>query len=462
MESQVDEKQLERQVWAVYHQDWLNADSQERAEITWQIKRWQELMNSGVPPSQAWAIVGQKSHELSTLKNAVEWDKVWNEKASEASAKQPAVTSGPRKSKRPIIFMGLALVAAIVYGSVITVDRDNLNVELTAANVNLASVEAELTPTKNTLATAQAELGTIKKSLDVTRSELSTTSQKLASTDSALNVTKQSLTSKQTELTLANQQLSSFQSELLANKTRMDAIDTKLKLYEDTMGIKIYASVQPGTQRGDLSVMHLNNVVTAANPSWQQLKSFLLADQTDDRIYRANSFDCVDFAEMLHNNAEAAGIKAAYVELDFLDNPIGHAINAFVTTDRGLVFVDNTGAETFDSSVEHDKIGYVIKSKEYGSISLDQSTPFDYAYYEKRKADYNSFSQKLKAYNLDVSQYNREISGRVYTVGTAEWMRIKETQRTLETRRLDLLAMEAQLNDFWPPTGIVRSITIYW
>ena len=50
---------------------------------------------------------------------------------------------------------------------------------------------------------------------------------------------------------------------------------------------------------------------------------------------------CADFAERLHNEAEMAGIRCAYVSVEL--SGVGHALNAFQTTDRGLVYIDDTG-----------------------------------------------------------------------------------------------------------------------
>jgi len=52
---------------------------------------------------------------------------------------------------------------------------------------------------------------------------------------------------------------------------------------------------------------------------------------------------------MLHNNAEEAEIRAAFVAADLVDEQDGHALNAFNTTDRGLVYIDDTGLREQDS-----------------------------------------------------------------------------------------------------------------
>jgi hypothetical protein len=93
----------------------------------------------------------------------------------------------------------------------------------------------------------------------------------------------------------------------------------------------------------DGDYIRLLNNPAAADPTWDQLRQFLMNDTTDHVIYDESAFVCADFAEMLHNNAEQAGIRAAYVTLDFAGESTGHAINAFNTSDRGLIYIDDTG-----------------------------------------------------------------------------------------------------------------------
>ena len=95
-------------------------------------------------------------------------------------------------------------------------------------------------------------------------------------------------------------------------------------------------------------IVLLNNK-EAVDVTWEYLKQFLLDDQTDKFLFEDGYFTCGDFAERLHNNAEKAGIKAAFVCLDFAGGPsvIDHASNAFYATDLGLVvYIDDTGDRT--------------------------------------------------------------------------------------------------------------------
>ena len=98
---------------------------------------------------------------------------------------------------------------------------------------------------------------------------------------------------------------------------------------------------------GDGEPIELVNNPNATNPSFAKLVAFINRDPTDKYSYIVGppkvAYVCSDFAEDVHNNAEAAGIRAAWVGIDIYGKGNGHAINAFETTDVGLVFIDCTG-----------------------------------------------------------------------------------------------------------------------
>jgi hypothetical protein len=125
---------------------------------------------------------------------------------------------------------------------------------------------------------------------------------------------------------------------------------------------------------------------SARDPTWDELMQFLKEDDTDRLLYQLDSFNCIDFAERLHNNAESMGIRAAYVSVSFHDRQNGHAINAFETIDKGLVFIDCTGAENPLGELDsNDKIAYIMPDKEYGSVSIYYTDAPEYEFYEQRK-----------------------------------------------------------------------------
>lgn len=78
--------------------------------------------------------------------------------------------------------------------------------------------------------------------------------------------------------------------------------------------------------------------VELRNPTYQELREFLAGDQTDSNPYIKGDYVCFDFAAELNNNAEASGIRAAYVRISFRE--WAHAVAAFETVDRGLIFIE--------------------------------------------------------------------------------------------------------------------------
>jgi hypothetical protein len=148
-------------------------------------------------------------------------------------------------------------------------------------------------------------------------------------------------------------------SSVVEEKGKEEAKEAK-----NTERVYIGGAILIGADGHDIT---LKNNPDASNPSWEELKAFLLKDKTDSVEYNFNKFVCADFAEMLHNNAEAAGIRAAVVSIwlgpcSYFPTSGGHALDAFETNDKGLVFIDCTG---FISGVSADKIVDVELGKNY-------------------------------------------------------------------------------------------------
>ncbi|MCX6013709.1 MAG: hypothetical protein NTV30_09995, partial [Chloroflexi bacterium] len=112
----------------------------------------------------------------------------------------------------------------------------------------------------------------------------------------------------------------------------------------------------------------LKNNRHAENPTWEELKQFLLEDNTDKILYEDAIFVCSDFSETLHNNAEKAGIKAGYVCITFFNSTTGHTLNVFTTTDRGIIYIDDTGTET--GILNADKTVDCAKDAYYQPVSI--------------------------------------------------------------------------------------------
>ena len=69
-----------------------------------------------------------------------------------------------------------------------------------------------------------------------------------------------------------------------------------------------------------------------------EIVAFLAKDTTDEITYDGMTFNCANYSAKVQANAKSAGLKCAYVELQY--NIAAHAIVAFDSLDAGLIFVE--------------------------------------------------------------------------------------------------------------------------
>ena len=233
-------------------------------------------------------------------------------------------------------------------------------------------------------------------------------------------------------------------------------------------------------------VILINNK-NAKNPTYQELENFLNDDDTDSYTYRLSPLlasliygdphdkvdkkylleivngatsppppnICADFAEMLHNNAEIAGIRVGYVCTE------DHAFNVFETTDKGLVYIDDTGESiypiplytpgsvTFGEVDNCDKVAYVEIGKPFGLISLNVAHLYGFNY-----EGYEKWLMKKELFDNKSDEYDRILNGRLY---------VSEAEYTELNRKMDeLIALSDELGGFWDAGDIVGNYDVIW
>jgi len=183
----------------------------------------------------------------------------------------------------------------------------------------------------------------------------------------------------------------------------------------------------------------------------------------------------------VHNNAEAAGIRAALVNINFDESDKGHALNAFDTIDMGLIYIDCTGQsfssklnfhlveteEGFsfvsDSLTSWDAIAYVEIGKEYGLIPITKAKALSYSFYEEYKQEWQEYEELLNDFNNEVAQFNQEVKGKTYYKGSPELARMEAWKAELERQGELIDKLSEELGDVWfEPKGIVEDIYIHW
>jgi len=215
--------------------------------------------------------------------------------------------------------------------------------------------------------------------------------------------------------------------------------------------------------------VNLINNPAAVDVTWDRLMTFVESDATDHNAYVPDKYMCGSFALDLHNDAEAQGIRAAWVAIDFYGEDTGHAATAFMTTDRGLVIIDDTSSNDIarqnigDTSINSfDKVAYISIGQDYGVVPLEVASSPLYNYYLSYLDNFRLFEQKRAAYEADALAYEQKLGGRT---------RLKEPEYSyFNTWHARLQAEKAELNIlgnslgsyYWESLGKVSAVKIYW
>jgi len=261
-----------------------------------------------------------------------------------------------------VSLLGVAFVGVLVWAILTSGQLSETRDMLSSTRAQLAVTTAELEETKGRLADTTNELTSTKNELASTKNELTSTKSELAST-------KNQVTSALTEWAKTLNELTTTKSELASTKqastnlqATLSSTQQQLAVAQETLG---GLGIALSTSKECSDVALIDNPA-ATNPIWSQLMAFLSQDQTETHTYIRDVYDCSQFSSDVHNNAEAAGIRAAEVHPDFRNESVGHALNAFLTTDYGLVYVDCTERP--------DKIARVKAEKEYRAVELYRIT----------------------------------------------------------------------------------------
>lgn len=83
--------------------------------------------------------------------------------------------------------------------------------------------------------------------------------------------------------------------------------------------------------------------------AWIDLADFLASDHTNWNKYDLNNYICLDFAVDLVENSRKQNIQAWIVGVDFTNGETGHAFVAFETSDRGIIYVEPQGDNTYSN-----------------------------------------------------------------------------------------------------------------
>jgi len=100
------------------------------------------------------------------------------------------------------------------------------------------------------------------------------------------------------------------------------------------------------------------------------ISEFIFDDKTNENTYDDDKYNCAHFSRDVNNNAEEKGLRCAYV-IAFFDTGYPHALVAFSTTDKGLVFFEPQTDEKVELEIGKDYwTECVISDQSYESIGI--------------------------------------------------------------------------------------------
>ena len=111
------------------------------------------------------------------------------------------------------------------------------------------------------------------------------------------------------------------------------------------------------------NVSSANQTIMLKNPTFQEMKDFILNDPTSRNMFVLNKYECRHFATNVINNAISQRIMCGFVLLCFDQGQ--HAVVAFNTTDRGLVFIE----PQTDAAIEP-KVGGTYQGQKINEILI--------------------------------------------------------------------------------------------
>jgi hypothetical protein len=161
-------------------------------------------------------------------------------------------------------------------------------------------------------------------------------------TKSGLEISQHQLTQTQTSLDTKAAQLADVSQRLDATKTELAQTKTDYSHTAASLNTEKELTAQLQTNidnlAANLQLMTTGYGYVANDVTYAQAKAFIAADNTDNNLYIDEMYVCEDFAFDVVTHALQQKIRCAFVSIRY---PVSaHAIIAFNTTDRGVIYFE--------------------------------------------------------------------------------------------------------------------------
>ena len=206
-----------------------------------------------------------------------------------------------------LIITAVMALAAVLVAVNFSTQLNSTRSQLTVSEKNLSAVHTELASTQDSLSASQLELKNTADDLTAAQGQLTSTRNTLGSTQTELKSTQNQVTGLQSNIT-------GLQSDLTAVRAQVDDLKTNLNRLTTS-----YSYV-------------------ASDPTYAAMQTFLAADTTDSKPYVTGSYVCWNYASDVIADAAKQHIRCGFVYVEFPGS--AHAVVAFNTTDKGLVYIE--------------------------------------------------------------------------------------------------------------------------
>lgn len=183
--------------------------------------------------------------------------------------------------------------------------------------------------------------------------------------------------------------------------------------------------------------VRLQNNPNARDVPLARVLAFVAANRVNRQRYVDGKHMCAEYAVTLHDRAEASGIRCALVSLSFAEG-VGHALNAFQTTDRGLVYIDCTGGPEGDADDAYDTVGYIQIGKPYGRLHVGLGSRWP--------SEYGKYQEALTVFR-NISAWDKELSNEYHAI-EENLLALKSHRSNPEVYRASAAAVQARVDKY--------------
>ncbi len=131
-------------------------------------------------------------------------------------------------------------------------------------------------------------------------------------------------------------QISSLEKELNTVEQKISYVNDSIRNVENDISKEL---TKLNTINSEINILQSGKKYELHDPTYAEVEIFIYQDETNEKPYDDEMFNCGHYAQEVNNNAEEQGIRCAYVSVNFT---LGerHALVAFNTTNKGLLYYE--------------------------------------------------------------------------------------------------------------------------